>query len=61
MPGTIGGMVFEAPLPDASKLLAAWMLWERGESTPGRAIADLKTAGMKELLEGLVEAALHDA
>ena len=54
-------MVFEAPRPDASKLLAAWMLWERGESTPGRAIADLKTAGMKELLEGLVEAALHDA
>ena len=41
----------DLPPPDPAKLLAHWMEWERGESTPGRVIADLKKAGMKELLE----------
>jgi hypothetical protein len=41
----------ERPPPDPSKLLAWWMEWERGESTPGRVISNLKTGGMRELLE----------
>ena len=30
------------------------MEWEKGETPPGRVMSTLKTAGMKELLEGLV-------
>ncbi|MDP8987037.1 MAG: hypothetical protein M3N25_04990 [Actinomycetota bacterium] len=44
----------ERPPPDPSKLLATWMEWERGGETPGRIIANLKTGGMRELLEQLV-------
>ncbi len=44
----------EHTLPDPAKLLAYWIEWEKGETPPGRVIANLKTAGMKELLEGLV-------
>jgi hypothetical protein len=43
----------ELPEPDPSKLLQAWMEWERGEVTPGRVMANLKTGGMRQLLEGL--------
>ncbi len=43
------------PPPDPAKLLAHWMEWERGETTPGRVMANLKTAGMKELLEAAAE------
>ena len=44
----------ELPQPDPSKLLHAWMEWETGEVTPGRVMANLKTGGMRQLLEGLV-------
>lgn len=44
----------ETPPPDPQKLLAHWMEWERGETPPGRVIASLKTAGMREVLEALV-------
>ena len=44
---------FEHPPPDPAKLLTLWMEWERGEVSPGRVIANLKTAGMRELLEAL--------
>lgn len=47
-------MAFEPPRPDAAKLLSAWLEWEQGETTPGRTLANLKTGGMKELLESLV-------
>ena len=47
----------DRPSPDAAKLLAHWMEWERGETPPGRVIADLKKAGMRELLEQLATAA----
>ena len=47
---------FEVPAPDAVKLLAQWMEWERGDETPGRVIANLKTGGMRELLESLAAA-----
>lgn len=33
------------------------MQWEKGEATPGRVMADLKTAGLRDLLEVAVEAA----
>ena len=43
------------PPPDPEKLLAAWTEWETGENTPGRVMANLKTAGMPELLRSLVQ------
>jgi hypothetical protein len=44
----------DLPPPDPEKLLAAWMEWERGEATPGRVMANLKTGGMPELLRLIV-------
>jgi hypothetical protein len=44
----------DRPLPDAAKLLAQWMEWETGEATPGRVMANLKTGGLRELLEQMV-------
>ncbi len=44
----------DRPPADPNKMLAAWMEWERGESTPGRVMADLKIAGLREVLEHLV-------
>jgi hypothetical protein len=32
------------------------MEWERGETPPGRVMSNLKTGGLRELLEQLVEA-----
>ena len=46
----------EIPPPDPVKLLAQWMEWERGETNPGRVMANLKTGGMRELLEQLAAA-----
>jgi hypothetical protein len=43
--------VDERPPPDPAKLLAFWMEWEKGEATPGRVMANLKTGGLRELLE----------
>jgi hypothetical protein len=45
----------EIPAPDASKLLQLWMEWERGDVTPGRVMSNLKTAGMRQLLEDLAQ------
>ncbi len=47
----------EIPPTDPKKLLEQWMEWERGEVTPGRAMANLKTGGLREVLEQLAEAA----
>ena len=47
----------EIPAPDAEKLLQSWMEWERGEVTPGRVMANLKTGGLPLLLESLVSGA----
>jgi hypothetical protein len=44
----------ERPPPDPSKLLASWMEWEKGEQPPGRVLANLKTGGLREVLEQLV-------
>jgi hypothetical protein len=43
----------DVPAPDPSKLLQSWMEWERGEVTPGRVMANMKTGGMRRLLEEL--------
>ena len=43
----------DRPPADPAKLLEAWMEWERGETPPGRVMSNLKTGGMRELLEGL--------
>lgn len=47
--------------PDPQKLLADWMAWERGEDTPGRVIANMKTHGLREILERLAAEAAGDA
>lgn len=41
--------------PDPARLLEDWMEWERGDTPPGRVIANLKTHGLRELLEQLAE------
>lgn len=48
-------MSFERPVADVAKLLAAWQEWERGEESPGRVLADLKKAGLADVLTQLVE------
>ena len=46
----------DRPPPDPTKLLEAWMEWERGETPPGRVMSNLKTGGLRELLEQLTAA-----
>jgi hypothetical protein len=48
-------MAFEAPAPDLSKLIAAWEEWEKGELTPGKVLANLKTAGLPQVLRQLID------
>lgn len=43
----------DTPPVNHDKLLAAWMEWEKGESTPGSVLKEFKINGMRELLEGL--------
>lgn len=45
----------DVPPPDPKKLLDYWMEWEKGETPPGKVISNLKTAGMRQVLEELVE------
>ena len=47
-------MAFERPAPDLTKLLAAWEEFESGEQAPGKVLANLKTAGLAEVLAELV-------
>ncbi len=44
----------DRPPPDPAKLLAYWQEWERGDTPPGRVMANLKTGGLHELLDQLV-------
>ena len=46
-------MAFERPAPDLQKLIVAWEQFEAGEETPGRVLANLKTAGLAEVLQEL--------
>ena len=43
----------DRPPADPAKLLTHWMEWERGETPPGRVMSNLKTSGLRELLEHL--------
>lgn len=43
----------ETPPPDPQKLLEHWMEWERGETTPGDLMKELKKGGMRRILEAL--------
>jgi hypothetical protein len=54
-------MSFEPPSPDLVKLQQAWEKWEKGEETPGRVLADLKTSGMRDLLQQLVDSGWQSA
>jgi hypothetical protein len=42
-------------VPDPTKLLAYWMEWEKGETPPGRVMSNLKTHGLRELLEQMAQ------
>ena len=48
-------MAFEQPAPDLTKIIAAWEEFEAGEQTPGRVLANMKTAGLPRVLAELVE------
>jgi hypothetical protein len=50
----------DRPPPDPVKLLSAWMEWERGETTPGRTMATLKTGGLRTVLEDMATTAQAD-
>lgn len=54
-------MLMDIPPPDPAKLLASWMEWERGETPPGRVLSNLKTGGLREVLEGLAAQAAQSA
>jgi hypothetical protein len=47
-------MSFERPAPDLAKLLNAWEEFERGEQHPGKVLANLKTAGLPDVLNELI-------
>jgi hypothetical protein len=51
----------EPVVAEPSKLLQYWMEWEDGETPPGRVISNLKKAGLKDLLEALVDAQAETA
>ena len=46
-------MPFDRPAPDLNKMIAAWEAFERGEELPGKVLANLKTAGLAEVLAQL--------
>ncbi len=46
----------DKPSPDPEKLLAFWNEFEDGDTPPGRVIANLKTAGLPDLLRELIDA-----
>jgi len=43
----------EKPAPDPQKILTHWMEWEKGDTTPGDVMKNLKISGLRELLETL--------
>ncbi|MFZ6004030.1 MAG: hypothetical protein ACOYXM_08865 [Actinomycetota bacterium] len=51
----------DRPAPDPAKILHDWMEWEKGETPPGKVISNMKTHGLRDLLEALVAAQGADA
>jgi hypothetical protein len=49
--------MMDRPPPDPVKLLAFWMEWERGDTTPGTLLKNLKNGGLRDILDGLAAAA----
>lgn len=47
-------MGFDQPPPDLEKIHLAWQTWERGEEQPGKTLANMKTAGLADVLEQLI-------
>lgn len=48
-------MTFEQPAPDLTKIISAWEEFENGEQAPGRVLANMKTAGLPEVLQQLLD------
>ncbi|MBA3286719.1 MAG: hypothetical protein H0U21_01665 [Acidimicrobiia bacterium] len=48
-------MAFDRPAPDLQKLVIAWEQFEAGQEAPGKVLANLKTAGLAEVLRELVD------
>jgi hypothetical protein len=46
-------MAFDRPAPDLNKIFTAWETWEKGEEAPGKTLANLKTAGLDQILAEL--------
>lgn len=59
-PGSLSVMD-ERPPTNPAKLLEQWMEWETGETPPGRVMSNLKTGGLREILEELVAAQKAEA
>jgi hypothetical protein len=51
----------DTPPPDLQKILAYWLEWEDGTTPPGRVMANLKTAGLPELLQQLADGRVPSA
>lgn len=47
-------MGFDQPAPDMEKIHLAWEAWERGEEQPGKTLANMKTAGLADVLKQLI-------
>ncbi len=43
----------DRPPADPVKLLSSWTDWESGETAPGRLMSDLKTGGLRDVIEHL--------
>ncbi len=52
----------ERPPADPAKLLSSWTEWETGETPPGRVVSNLKTGGLRDVLDhvGTAEGAPPD-
>ena len=46
-------MTFEQPAPDLAKIIAALEEWEKGDETRGPTLANMKTAGLPQVLAQL--------
>ncbi len=51
----------DIPPPDPQKLLDHWMEWEKGETSPGDLLKQLKMGGMRTILEELAATAAGEA
>jgi hypothetical protein len=53
---SVASRSMETPPADPVKLLEHWMAWERGEVPPGKTMSELKTGGLRDILEHLAQA-----